>query len=91
MPDVSVRQNSPADAGVDIERKANASNAEAGAAANFKTCFIFVSLVKTEVVFDPRDRGGMMGTAAPLVAKNSKEILSIRPQRREKRPCGSRS
>src|SRR6266852_5919431 len=40
----SLRQYSPADAGVAIATKASALSAAIGAALNFKNCFIFFSL-----------------------------------------------
>src|SRR5258706_3652144 len=40
----SLRQYSPADAGVAIATKASALSAVMGAALNFKSCFIFLSL-----------------------------------------------
>jgi hypothetical protein len=73
IPEVSCRQNSPADAGVAIAMKAIANSAVAGAAVSFINCFILFF-----PVFDlgPRSRHGIVSMSAPSTAKNSNGMLS---------------
>src|SRR5258708_20145455 len=58
----SLRQYSPADAGVAIATKASALSAVMGAALNFKSCFIFVSPCFIFVGFSPAIEMGCAGS-----------------------------
>jgi hypothetical protein len=74
IPEESVRQNSfeLAAAGVAIATNASANSVVAGAAVNFKNCFILFFPV---FGFSPGNRHGIGAMSAPSTPKNSNAIL----------------
>src|SRR5258708_4564539 len=77
----SLRQYSPAAAGVAIVTKANAHSAVIGAMLVFKSCFMLLSLCWF-LVFAPRDAHGIRGEPALSPTKKSNGISLYHPTRK---------
>src|SRR5258706_13306905 len=81
----SLRQYSPADAGVAIATKASALSAVMGAALNFKSCFIFLSPCFLCDGYSPAIEMGCAGSSRHPRRKKAMEF-SVLPNRSENAP-----